>query len=84
MAALASLSRIEDLLKREEKNDRRQDSTGISANSASFGYSEHTLLKDIAFELPNKKITMIVGQVGSVSIIVGLPWRLFDGYCNLG
>lgn len=67
MAASASLKRIEVFLMEKEKQDKREESVDIAADSASFGTNETTLLKDLNFTLPEKRVTMIIGAVGSVS-----------------
>lgn len=67
MAATASIKRIEDFLRKPEKEDNRINAERIEAKDAAFGTSEVTLLTNVNMTIPMEKLTMIVGPVGSVS-----------------
>lgn len=67
VAATASIKRIEDFLQKPEVDDQRCQSDGISARDSTFVAGDTILLKNLNFEIPLRKLTMIVGNVGSVS-----------------
>lgn len=67
MAASASIKRIEDFLQTPEKQDQRVSADSIVAKDAAFGTDDCILLKDLNFDIPLRKVTMIAGTVGSVS-----------------
>jgi ABC-type multidrug transport system fused ATPase/permease subunit len=71
MAALASIRRIEEFLQQSEKKDYRAQQGNIEGKDLSFGPAPDTvLLKQLSFSLPAKALTMVVGQVGSVSMLL--------------
>lgn len=69
MAATASIKRIEDFLQKPERDDQRSLGDTITARNATLAAGDTILLKNLNFEIPLRKLTMVVGSVGSVSRI---------------
>lgn len=67
MAASASIKRIEEFLQKPERNDTRATSEAILAKDLDIASGETVLLRNLNFQIPLHKVTMIVGTVGSVS-----------------
>jgi ATP-binding cassette subfamily C (CFTR/MRP) protein 1 len=69
MAATASIKRIEEFLLQPEMKDTRTPAGAIVMEDASFGTPKIVLLKNVNCSMPLKKLTMIVGPVGAVSLL---------------
>lgn len=71
MAAWQSLLRIESFLLAEEKvavvsPSRTSSDEDIVLTRAFFGYGPNTFLHDISATIPHRKLTLVIGKVGSV------------------